>query len=222
MLHFREELDELQRRLLEMAGLVESSIHQSIVALVHRDEQAAKDVLWKEAQINQKDLEIDEFATRLLALYQPMARDMRFLTAVIKMNGDLERMGDLAVNITERALSLMQEPPVKPLIDIPRMASLAEAMVRNSLDALVKRDEPLARTVLVSDDEVDHLRDAVYKELVTFMQEQSTTIPRAIDLMFIAHNLERIADHATNIAEDVLFMMKGIDVRHHAEQRQQT
>jgi phosphate transport system protein len=222
MLHFREELDELQRRLLEMAGLVESAIHQSIVALVNRDEQAAKDVLWKEAQINQRDLEIDEFATRLLALYQPMARDMRFLTAVIKMNGDLERMGDLAVNITERALSLMQEPPVKPLIDIPRMASLAEAMVRNSLDALVKRDEDLARSVLLSDDEVDHLRDAVYKELVTFMQEQSTTIPRAIDLMFIAHNLERIADHATNIAEDVLFLMKGIDVRHHAEQRQLT
>jgi phosphate transport system protein len=222
MLHFREELDELQRRLLEMAGLVESAIHQSIVALVQRDEQAAKDVLWKEAQINQKDLEIDEFATRLLALYQPMARDMRFLTAVIKMNGDLERMGDLAVNITERALSLMQEAPVKPLIDIPRMASLAEAMVRNSLDALVTRNEALARSVLVSDDEVDQLKDAVYKELVTFMQEHTTTIPRAVDLMFIAHNLERIADHATNIAEDVLFLMKGIDVRHHAEQRQQT
>jgi phosphate transport system protein len=222
MVHFREELDELQRRLLEMAGLVESAIHQSIVALVQRDEQAAKDVLWKEAQINQKDLEIDEFATRLLALYQPMARDMRFLTAVIKMNGDLERMGDLAVNITERALSLMQEAPVKPLIDIPRMASLAEAMVRNSLDALVTRNEELARSVLVSDDEVDQLKDAVYKELVTFMQEHTTTIPRAVDLMFIAHNLERIADHATNIAEDVLFLMKGIDVRHHAEQRQQT
>jgi phosphate transport system protein len=221
MVHFREELDELQRRLLEMAGLVESAIHQSIVALVQRDEEAAKDVLWKEAQINQKDLEIDEFATRLLALYQPMARDMRFLTAVIKMNGDLERMGDLAVNITERALSLMQEAPVKPLIDIPRMASLAEAMVRNSLDALVTRNEALARSVLVSDDEVDQLKDAVYKELVTFMQEHTTTIPRAVDLMFIAHNLERIADHATNIAEDVLFLMKGIDVRHHAEQRQQ-
>jgi phosphate transport system protein len=222
MLHFREELDELQRRLLEMAGLVESAIHQSILALVQRDEQAAKEVLWKEAQINQKDLEIDEFATRLLALYQPMARDMRFLTAVIKMNGDLERMGDLAVNITERALSLMQEAPVKPLIDIPRMANLAEAMVRNSLDALVTRDEALARSVLVSDDEVDHLKEAVYKELVTFMQEDTTTIPRAVDLMFIAHNLERIADHATNIAEDVVFLMKGVDVRHHAEQRQQT
>ena len=162
MVHFREELDELQRRLLEMAGLVESAIHQRVSALVERDDQLAKEVLWKEAQINQKDIEIDEFATRLLALYQPMARDMRFLTAAIKINGDLERMGDLAVNITERALSLMKEPPVKPLIDIPRMADLAEAMVRKSLDALVKRDEQLARSVLLSDDEVDHLRDAVY------------------------------------------------------------
>ncbi len=221
MIHFREELDELQRQLLEMAGLVESAIHQSIDALAHRDEQAAKEVLWKEALINQKDIEIDEFATRLLALYQPMARDMRFLTAVIKMNGDLERMGDLAVNITQRALSLMHDAPVKPLVDIPRMASLAEGMVRSSLDALVKRDEALARNVLLSDDEVDRLRDAVYKELVAFMQEERTTIPRAVDLMFIAHNLERIADHATNIAEDVLFLMKGIDVRHHAEERRQ-
>jgi phosphate transport system protein len=221
LIHFREELDELQRQLLEMAGLVESAIHQSIDALVRRDEQAAKEVLWKEALINQKDLDIDEFATRLLALYQPMARDMRFLTAVIKMNGDLERMGDLAVNITQRALSLMHDSPVKPLVDIPRMANLAEAMVRNSLDALVKRDEALARNVLLSDDEVDRLRDAVYKELVAFMQEERTTIPRAVDLMFIAHNLERIADHATNIAEDVLFLMKGIDVRHHAEERRQ-
>jgi phosphate transport system protein len=221
LIHFREELDELQKQLLEMAGLVESAIHQSIDALVRRDEQAAKEVLWKEALINQKDLDIDEFATRLLALYQPMARDMRFLTAVIKMNGDLERMGDLAVNITQRALSLMHDAPVKPLVDIPRMANLAEAMVRNSLDALVKRDEALARSVLLSDDEVDRLRDAAYKELVAFMQEERTTIPRAVDLMFIAHNLERIADHATNIAEDVLFLMKGIDVSHHAEERRQ-
>jgi phosphate transport system protein len=221
LIHFREELDELQRQLLEMAGLVESAIHQSIEALVRRDEQDAKEVLWKEALINQKDIEIDEFATRLLALYQPMARDMRFLTAVIKMNGDLERMGDLAVNITQRALSLMHDAPVKPLVDIPRMASLAENMVRNSLDALVQRDEALARRVLLSDDEVDRLRDAAYKELVAFMQAEQTTIPRAVDLMFIAHNLERIADHATNIAEDVLFLMKGIDVRHHAEERRQ-
>src|SRR5580658_6750829 len=158
LIHFREELDEMQSRLLEMAGLVESAIHQSVAALVQRDEQLAKEVLWKEALINQKDIEIDEYATRLLALYQPMARDMRFLTAVIKINGDLERMGDLAVNITQRALSLMRESPVKPLIDIPKMAGLAETMVRKSLDALVKRDEALARSVLMSDDEVDALR----------------------------------------------------------------
>jgi phosphate transport system protein len=219
LIHFRKELDEMQSRLLEMAGLVESAIHESVAALVQRDEQFAKGVLWKEQLINQKDIEIDEQATRLLALYQPMARDMRFLTAVIKINGDLERMGDLAVNITHRALSLMRDPSIKPLIDIPRMASLAEDMVRKSLDALVKRDEDLARSVLLSDDEVDRLRDSVYDELVAFMQEQSNTIPRSLDLMFVAHNLERIADHATNIAEDVLFLVKGIDVRHHAEAR---
>jgi phosphate transport system protein len=148
-----------------------------------------------------------------------MARDMRFLTAVIKINGDLERMGDLAANITHRALSLMRHPPIKPLIDIPQIARLAQDMVRKSLDALVKRDESLARSVLLSDSEVDQLRDLAYKELVGLMQEQSTTIPGAVDLMFIAHNLERIADHATNIAEDVLFLVKGIDVRHHAEAR---
>jgi|HubBroStandDraft_5_1064220.scaffolds.fasta_scaffold61404_2 phosphate transport system protein len=219
LIQFREQLDEIQSRLLEMAGLVESAIHQSVIALVQRDEQAAREVLWKEALINQKDIEIDEYATRLLALYQPMAGDMRFLTAVIKINGDLERMGDLATNITHRALSLMRQPPIRPLIDIQQMASLAKDMVRKSLDALVKRDEDLARGVLLSDDEVDRLRDLTYKELVGFMQEQSTTIPRAVDLMFIAHNLERIADHATNIAEDVLFLVKGIDVRHHAEAR---
>lgn len=219
MRHFRDELDELQKRLLEMAGLVEAAIHGSVTALVNRDEQEAKEVLWKEALINQKDIEIDELATRLLALYQPMAKDMRFLTAAIKINGDLERMGDLAVNITERALSLMGEPPVKPLVDIPKMANLAEAMVRNALDALVKRDSDLARSVLLADDEVDRLRDAVYQELLQFMQAESTTVPRAVDLMFIAHDLERIADHATNISEDVLFLVKGIDVRHHAEVR---
>ena len=219
MRHFRDELDELQQKLLEMAGLVESAIHASVNSLVERDEEQAKEVLWKEALINQKDLEIDELATRLLALYQPMAKDMRFLTAAMKMNGDLERMGDLAVNITERSLALMKEPPVKPLIDIPKMASLAEAMVHKALDALVKRDEGLARAVLVSDDEVDRLQESVTNELVAFMQEERTTVPRAVDLMFIAHDLERIADHATNIAEDVLFLVRGIDVRHHAERR---
>jgi phosphate transport system protein len=220
LVQFRKELDELQTRLLEMAALVELAIHQSVEALVNRDEQSAKEVFWKEALINKKDLEIDDYATRLLALYQPMASDMRFLAAVIKINGDLERMGDLAVTITHRALSLMQESPEeKPLIDIPQMASLAEDMVRKSLHALVQRDEALARSVLKSDDQVDRLRDSAYEELVAFMQQERTTIPHAVDLMFIAHNLERIADHATNIAEQVLFLVRGIDVRHHAEDR---
>ena len=220
MLHFREELEELQSKLLEMGGLVEAAIHNSVNALVERDEDKAKEVLWAEAQINQKEIEIDDLATRLLALFQPMARDLRFLTSVIKMNSDLERMGDLAVNITEGALRLMSEPSVKPLIDIPRIAGLAESMVHRALDAFAKRDAELARQVLLADDEVDRLRDAVYEELLQFMQEERTTINRSVTLMFIAHNLERIADHATNIAEDVLFLVKGIDVRHHAEVRE--
>jgi phosphate transport system protein len=220
MLHFREELEELKSKLLEMGGMVESAIHNAIYALVERDEERAKEVMWKEAQVNQKEMEIDDLATRMLALFQPMARDLRFITAVIKMNADLERMGDLAVNITERALSLMQEPTLRPLVDIPKIAELAESMVHRALDAFARGDAEMAREVLLADDEVDNLRDAVYSELIRFMQEERTTIQRAINLLFIAQNLERVADHATNIAEDVLFLVKGIDVRHHAEARE--
>jgi len=220
MLHFREELQELQTTLLEMGGLVEASIHNSVYALVDRNEDKAKEVMWAEALINQKEIEIDDLATRLLALFQPMARDLRFITAVIKMNSDLERMGDLAVNITERAMSLMQEPVTRQLIDIPRIAELAESMVHRALDAVARGDADMAREVLLADDEVDRLRDSVYYELLSFMQEERTTINRAVDLMFVAQHLERIADHATNIAEDVLFLVKGIDVRHHAEARE--
>jgi len=217
--HFQEELEDLQRRLLEMAGLVELAIHESVQALTQRDQQRAQQVLVNEARINQLEIRIDELATRLLALHQPMARDLRFLTAAIKINNDLERMGDLAVNIVERALSLIAQPPVKPLIDIPRMAHLAESMVRNCLDAFVKRDSELARGVLVSDDAVDNLRDAICQELVEFMERDPSTIARSLDLIVVARNLERVADHATNIAEDVLFLIQGIDVRHHAEAR---
>src|SRR5579863_634138 len=222
MLHFREELEELQSKLLEMAGLVEASIHNSVYALVERDEDKAKEVMWAEALINQKEIEIDDLATRLLALFQPMARDLRFITAVIKINSDLERMGDLAVNITERAMNLMKEPVFRPLVDIPRIAELAESMVHRSLDAFARGDAAMARDVLLADDEVDHLRDAVYNELLAVMEEERTTVNRAVSLMFIAQNLERIADHSTNIAEDVLFLVKGIDVRHHAEVRDHT
>lgn len=217
MRHFIEELDELQAKLLEMAGLVEEAIHRSVLSLVERDEGEAQDVLRNEVRINQMEIEIDDFAVGLLALQQPMARDLRFLTAAIKINSDLERMGDLAVNVVERSLSLIHQPPVKPLIDIPRMAKLVECMVRKSLDSFVKRDPDLAREVLLSDDAVDDLRDGIYQELITFMQRDPSTISRALDLIFVARNLERIADHATNIAEDVVFLIQGVDIRHHAE-----
>jgi phosphate transport system protein len=216
--HFVEELEDLQKQLLEMAGMVELAIHESVLSLTERDTERAQGVLANEALINQKEIRIDALATRLLALQQPMARDLRFLTAAIKINNDLERMGDLAVNIVERALSLISQPPVKPLIDIPRMARLAESMVHRSLDAFVKRDAGLARGVLVSDDAVDDLRDAITNELVGFMQRDPSTISRALDLIIVSRNLERVADHATNIAEDVLFFVEGVDVRHHAEE----
>ena len=220
MRHFLEELEELQQRLLEMGGLVESAIYNSVLSLSERDEARARQVLNNEARINQMEIAIDDCAVRLLALQQPMARDLRFLTAAIKINSDLERMGDLAVNIVERALSLMKQPPVKPLIDIPQLARLAESMVRRSLDAFVRRDAELARQVLLSDDAVDDLRDAIYQELVGFMERDPSTVSRSLDLIFVARNLERIADHATNIAEDVLFLVQGVDVRHHAEVRE--
>jgi phosphate transport system protein len=184
---------------------------------VERSEEMARQVLRNEDRINHLEVEIDELAVRLLALQQPMAKDLRLLTAAIKINTDLERMGDLAVNIVERSIALMHRPPVKPLIDIPQMAHTVESMVRKSLDAFVKREPELARSVLLSDDVVDRLRDSIHNELVSFMQNDPSTIPQALDLILVARHLERIADHATNIAEDTLFLVKGVDVRHHLE-----
>ncbi|HSW49240.1 MAG TPA: phosphate signaling complex protein PhoU [Bryobacteraceae bacterium] len=214
MRHFQEELEDLQRNLLEMAGLVEYAVHESVQSLTLRDQERAQRVLVNEARINQKEIYIDEMATRLLARHQPMARDLRFLTVAIKINNDLERMGDLAVNIVERTLSLISKPPVKPLIDMPKLAQLAESMVHNSLDAFVRRDSDLATSVLVSDDTVDDLRDSICRELVSFMEQDPSTIARSLDLILVARNLERIADHATNIAEDVLYMVEGEIQRH--------
>jgi phosphate transport system protein len=212
---FLAELDELQQRLLEMGGLVEFAIHRSVRSLIDRDSSFAQQVWDNEKRINAMEIEIDELATRILALHQPVARDLRFLTAAIKINSDLERMGDLAINIIQRAISLVNQPQVKPVIDIPHMSKLVESMVRRSLDAFVKRDADLAREVLLADDEVDDLKNSVYQELIGFMENDPTGIHPAVDLIFIAHNLERIGDHATNVAEDVLFLVNGIDVRHH-------
>jgi phosphate transport system protein len=218
--HFVEELDYLRSRLLEMSGLVEDSVHRSVLSLAEKDAQQAQRVLQNEGEINRMEIEIDDLATRLLALQQPMATDLRFITAAIKINNDLERMGDLAVNIVERALSLMHEPLMKPLIDIPLMADRVQSMIRKSLDAFVKKDAELARNVLVSDDAVDELCGSVYTELISYMERDPKTVRQGINLMFVARNLERLADHATNIAEDVLFLVQGVDVRHHAETRE--
>lgn len=219
MRHFEEELDELRKRLLEMSGLVESAIYRSVHSLVERDENLAELVFTTEQRINQMEIEIDEMAVRLLALEQPVATDLRLITSAIKINNDLERMGDLAYNVAERAVCLMHEPAVNALIDIPYMANLVESMVRKCLDAFVKKDAELARSVLVSDDAVDDLRTGIYKELIRYMEENPDRIHQGLDLIFVARNLERIGDHATNIAEDVLFLVDGVDVRHHAETR---
>jgi phosphate transport system protein len=217
--HFVEELEQLKTKLLEMSSLVEAAIQRSISAVIHKDRGAADEVFRNEARINDIEIEIDEFAVNLLALQQPMAADLRLIVAALKINTDLERMGDLAVNVAQRARSLMEEPVVKPMIDIPHIAGLVQSMVRKALDAFVTRDAELARSVLASDDAVDNMRTACYHELVSFMEKDPQNIKPALDLLAVTRNLERIADHSTNIAEDVLFLVKGVDVRHHAEAR---
>jgi phosphate transport system protein len=217
--HFVEELEQLKTNLLEMSSLVEAAIQRSISAVIHKDRSAAEEVFRSEARINEIEIEIDEFAINLLALQQPMAADLRLIVAALKINTDLERMGDLSVSIAQRARSLMEEPVIKPMIDIPHIAGLVQSMVRKALDAFVTRDADLARSVLASDDAVDSLRTACYHELVSFMEKDPQNIKQALDLLAITRNLERIADHSTNVAEDVLFLVKGVDVRHHAEAR---
>jgi phosphate transport system protein len=211
--HFSVELEELHELLLKMGSMVESSIRRSVDSLVERDKELAKAVMRDEPAINLMQVEVDARTTRLLALNQPVAKDLRFLTATLKINTDLERMGDLAVNIAERTIDLINRPPVKPLIDIPKMAALVQSMLLRSLEAFVKVDADLAQTILPADDEVDALRDKVYTELVELMQREPALVPGAVDLIFVARNLERIADHATNIAEDVIFLAKGVDIR---------
>ena len=220
MRRFEEELDQLNAKLLEMSALVEIAVVRSLTAVLDKDWNAAEEVYKNEGRINQIELEIDTFAIDLLATQQPAASDLRLIVAALKINTDLERIGDLAVNVAQRATSLMQAPIISPMVDIPHIGALVQSMVRKSLDAFVHRDAELARSVLASDDAVDSLRDASYHELTSFMERDPKNIRQAVDLLAIVRNLERIADHTTNIAEDVLFMVKGIDVRHHAEARE--
>ena len=212
--HFHEELDALKQTLLAMGALVEDQIRRVMRALVERDDALARDVIERDQRVNAYDVEVDEKCVELLARYQPAASDLRFLTTAMKIVTDLERIGDQAVNIAQRALELNREPQLKPYIDLPRMSEKAQRMVKESLDAFVTRDTDLARRVCAEDADVDALKEQIFRELLTFMMEDARTIPRAIRLILISRFLERVADHATNIAEMVVYMVDSKMVRH--------
>ncbi|HLA78654.1 MAG TPA: phosphate signaling complex protein PhoU [Vicinamibacteria bacterium] len=215
--HFEDELQTLKNRLLTMGALVEDRVHQAVTALVERRLEVCDTVIAGDREVNDLQIELDDRCLKLLALQQPMASDLRLITAAMKINADLERIGDQAVNIAQNALRILRQPPLRPLLDIPRMADLAEAMTRDSLDAFVRKDPLLARAVLARDDEVDGLKDQVFRVLLTHMMADPGTIERALSLILVSRNLERIADHATNIAEDVIFLVEAREVRHHYE-----
>ncbi len=214
--HFQEELATLKERLLTMGGLAEERVRAAVEALARRNSQLIDEVLAGDEPINQLHIEVDRRAFQLLALYQPMAVDLRAIVAALKINTDLERVGDLAINIAEAARRYAEHPPVKKLIDIPRMGNIAQTMLRDALDAYVRRDTALAARVLNRDDELDALKTQIFRELLTFMLQNTATIEPALDLILVSRHLERIGDHATNVAEDVIFMVSARDVRHHS------
>jgi len=207
-------LGKLRTSVLEMGGLVEDQITQAVRALVDRNEPLARATIERDHTVNRLDVEIDDLSLKLLALHQPAARDLRLITTALKITTDLERIGDMAEHIAERAVELSAELPIKPLIDIPRMADLARDMLHRSLDAFVREDTDLALAVCASDDAIDHLHDQVFRELLSFMVEDPKVISRAMRLLFVSKYLERVGDHATNIAEMVIFMVKGRSIRH--------
>jgi phosphate transport system protein len=212
--HFDEELSDLKTKLLRMAGQAEDQIDKALTALVTRDSALAREVIERDHLVNALDVEIDEESIRLLALHQPAARDLRLVTTAMKIATELERISDLAENVCERAIELNEEPQLKPYIDIPMMGNMARMMVKQSIDAFVKDDSQLARKVLTDDDFVDDLMEQIFRELLSFMIEDTRTISRAIRLSFIAKYLERMADHATNIAELVVYLVEGKIIRH--------
>jgi phosphate transport system protein len=214
-IRFQQSLEELKEQLLVMAGLAEQSIQRAIEAYRVRDLSICDLVNRSELAINRLEREIDQAALDLLAMEQPMAIDLRFILSVIKINADLERVGDAAKSISDRVRSMEQMPQADLPVDIPRMAELAEEMVRKSLQAFIEGDADLARSILTMDDAVDAMNRAAYKALTKVMEEQSHLAPQALNALMISRALERVADHATNIAEDVIFWVQGADVRHH-------
>jgi phosphate transport system protein len=217
--HFAEELEHLKQRLLVMGGLAEDRVSLAMRALVERNREAVREVIEGDEAVNQMHVEIDDRCFKLLALHQPMAGDLRTIVSAVKINNDLERVGDLAVNIGQAAERYISHPPVKPLIDLPRMGTLAQRMLRGALDSFVSRNIKAAHEVLEQDDALDGLKNQIFRELLTYMLGDPHTIEPAIDLVLMSRHLERIGDHATNIAEDVIFIVEARDVRHHAGER---
>lgn len=213
---FDEELQHLKEKLLKMGSLVEDAIKNSIHSLVERDNALAQKVIDNDRLVNTLDVEIDEESIRLIALRQPKATDLRFITMAMKITTDLERMGDFAVNIAERAIELNEEPILKPYIDIPKMREIAQGMIRDALNAFVKKDKQLAMDVIMRDDQVDDLKREVLQELALYMIQDPSTVSRAMKISFVAQYLERVADHATNIAEMVIYLVEGKIIRHMA------
>jgi phosphate transport system protein len=216
--HFEDELQVLKQRLLHMGALCEERVHAAVAALMERRLDTAEKIATADDAVNRLQIEIDDRCLKLLALQQPMATDLRLITSAMKINSDLERIGDQAVNIAESVIKLLPHPPLKPQIEIPRMAELAQGMTHDCLDSFVRKDVALARSVLQRDDQVDALKDQVFRVLLTYMMADPGTIERCLALILISRNLERIADHATNIAEDVIFLVEAKDVRHRHEQ----
>jgi phosphate transport system protein len=214
IIHYEEELQGLRAALLKMGSLVEHQIAQAVESLVNRDTEQARQTIAGDVEVNRMDVAIDGCCIRLLALYQPMAGDLRLVTTGLKVTTDLERIGDNAVNICERVLELNAEPPLEPCIDIPGMAAVVQSMVRDSLDAFTRNDPALAEEVIARDDEVDRLNHRIYGQLLGYMTQNPQTVGRATRMLFVAKYLEKIADHATNIAEMVVFMVKGRTIRH--------
>jgi phosphate transport system protein len=216
--HFQEELEILKERLLTMGGLAEERVRAAMAALVDRDWTLLAEVEVGDEPLNRLHVEIDSLALRLLALHQPVASDLRVIVAAVKANTDLERVGDLAVNIAEAARRYLEYSPVKPLLDLPRMSQISQGMLRDALDSFVRRDLPLARDVLERDDLLDNLKTQIFRELLSYMLENTAKIAPSLELILISRHLERIGDHATNIAEDVIFMVSAEDVRHAAKE----
>ena len=213
--HFDEQIQDIRQKLVRMGGLAESMIASALRMLIERDGRHFRDVSEREEQVNSLQIEIDDLAVRVTALQQPVGSDVRFLFMAARITSELERIADQAINICQSGEHLLKAPPLKPFVDIPIMAEIAQRMVRDSLDALVRKDVSVSERVLREEDKVDAFRDQIFRELLTYMMADPATIPRALSLILISRNLERVGDHATNIAEEVIYWIQGRDIRHH-------